>query len=243
MRTLIVGLNDRGRRRLAAAGTSVVASVDPAAPDAQFQDLSKVPTSLFDAAIVSASDSSKILTAKTLLAQGKHVMVEPPLLGTLSQLRELGGLSRLNKVAFYTAHSLRFEPQVVMMKRMIEEGRLGKVHLASFYQAIALDRELKNPSLTQKGAGVLSAIGSELIDLAQFLFGNPKNPFEFWNHNRFEHQVCDHAIFGSPGEPVLAFEATYVSHKNIFTIDVQGENGSAHVQGLCRADVLNHARL
>ena len=233
MRTLIVGFGERGRRRREAAGASVVAIVDPNAPEAHYQDIANVPPSLYDAAIVCTPDSCKIAILKSLLSHSKHAMVEEPLAGTLSQLRELGGLSRANRVALYTAYGLRFEPQIVGLKQLIDEGKLGKIHLARFFRGVGNEPRYQRPSVRDKGAGVLSAVGSPLVDLSQFLLGAPKHAFELWNHHRFENRACDHALFGVPGEPAIEIEATFISCKNSFTIDVFGEHGSAHVQGLC----------
>jgi predicted dehydrogenase len=83
-----------------------------------------------------------------------------------------------------------------------------------------------------RGYGVLSDLGCHLLDLALFLLGSQTITFQAWGLHRNETYAYDHVAFGSDGPPVLEIEATLLSWRNTFTIDVIGELGSAHVDGL-----------
>src|SRR5438034_9823034 len=52
--------------------------------------------------------------------------------------------------------------------------------------------------------------------------------------NCIENTAPDHALFGLEGRPMLEMEATVLSWRNTFTLDVYGELGSAHVNCLCK---------
>ena len=84
MRVAVAGLGVQGKKRVAAAGADVVATVDPAVAEARYKRLEQVPLSDFDAALVCAPDDAKIPLLEYLLSRGKHVLVEKPLLAASS---------------------------------------------------------------------------------------------------------------------------------------------------------------
>src|SRR5207248_4386465 len=59
-------------------------------------------------------------------------------------------------------------------------------------------------------------------------------PFAVWSADRFENRAFDHLTFGARAAPVLEMEITLLSWRNHFTADVYGENGSAHIDSLCK---------
>src|SRR5947209_3673007 len=94
--------------------------------------------------------------------------------------------------------------------------------------------DVKRSVWRDRGIGVLSDIGSHLLDMALFLFGSLDSKFEVWSYDTFENEACDHVLFGSRGSLVLEMEATLLSWRNSFTMDVYGERGSAHINCLCK---------
>ena len=73
------------------------------------------------------------------------------------------------------------------------------------------------------------------MDLIFFLFGNQKVDFTMDSINKFENNSIDHAIFSSKKSQIKFFcEATLLMWKNSFNLDVIGEKGSAHLNGLCK---------
>ena len=81
---------------------------------------------------------------------------------------------------------------------------------------------------------MLSDLGSHLLDLSAFLFGQTNCGFKTWQAGRFETRSLDHALFGCDGSPALAMEVSFLCWRNTFTLDITGERGSAHVNGLCK---------
>jgi len=236
MRLLIVGLGVQGRKRLAAAGASVVATVDPAMPEASYGTLRDVPLEVFDAACVCTPDQVKLDLVRYLLAHGKHVLIEKPLLAEDPEMiRGLADLARSAGAACYTAYNHRFEPHVARLKDVLASGTLGRLFHARLCYGNGTARDVRSSLWRDQGLGVLSDLGSHLLDLACFLFGRPAGPFEAWGLHRFENRACDHVVFGTMSDaPAVACEASLVCWRNTFTIDVFGERGSAHVEGLCK---------
>lgn len=235
MRIAIVGLGIQGRKRLAIAGADVVATVDPAVATAQHRRIEDVPRSAYDAAIVCAPDHAKPELLRYLLTQGKSVMVEKPLLASDPEaIAALEVLARARGVACYTAYNHRFEPHLVELKRTVESGALGPLYLARFWYGNGTARDVRQSPWRDQGLGVLGDLGSHLLDIAQFVLGQPAGRCELWTTNQFENRSPDHALFGFPGRPTIELEASLLCWRNTFTADVFGELGSAHVHGLCK---------
>jgi predicted dehydrogenase len=234
MRILIIGLGVQGRKRLAVAGADVVATVDPIAADASYRSLEDVPFTSFDAALVCTPDVVKLPLLLRLLAHNKHVLVEKPLLGDSAQLQELMELARVNRVACYTGYNHRFEPHICQLHEWLVSGALGRIHLARFFYGNGTARDVQGSPWRDQGLGVLSDLGSHVLDLVLHLFGPTPGPFRAWAGHRFENRAFDHCAFGTSGPPAIQGEVSLVSWRNSFTVDVIGELGSAHIHGLCK---------
>ena len=235
MRVIVVGLGIQGRKRLAIAGPDVVATVDPVIADANHRSVQQVPLGAYDAALVCTPDAAKLDILAYLLENQKHVLVEKPLLGAPpAALERLRTASEHHRVVCYTAYNHRFEPHFVRMKETIESGILGRIYLCRMFYGNGTARDVRNSPWRDKGAGVLPDLGSHLLDTAMFWFGALDAPFSVWSADRFENAAFDHIAFGSRGSPVLELEITLLSWRNHFACDVYGENGSAHIESLCK---------
>ena len=233
-RVVVAGLGVQGQKRRLVAGVDVVATVDPVHPDATHRALDEVPHDAFDAALVCTPDAPKVALLTYLLERGKHVLVEKPLLA--ADPAELTGLARLARergVACYTAYNHRFEPHFVRMRDAIA-NRLGTVYCARLFYGNGTARLVRDSAWRDQGLGVLPDLGSHLLDTMLFWFGRPSAPFEIFSANRFENRSFDHVAFGSNGAPVLQCEVTLLNWRNHFYADVLAENGSAHIQSLCK---------
>lgn len=234
MKVIIVGLGVQGRKRRAVAEADVVATVDPVAEGATYRALDQVPLHSFDAALVCTPDSDKIGLLRFLVAHGKHVLVEKPLVAAEEELLELQAAARQAGVACYTAYNHRFEPHIRRVKAIVEDGTLGPIYLVRAFYGNGTARDVRQSSWRDHGAGVIADLGSHLLDTMLFLFGKLEAPFELWGAHRFENRAFDHVLFGSRGLPVVELEGTLVSWRNTFTLEIFGEMGSAHVACLCK---------
>jgi predicted dehydrogenase len=235
MRVVIVGLGIQGRKRCAIAGADVVATVDPTVRDADHRILSEVPLDAYDAALVCTPDDEKITLLNALLENGKHVLVEKPLLAPDgAALERLAVLAQRRSAVCYTAYNHRFEPHFIRMKETIESGVLGRIYLCRMFYGNGTARDVRNSPWRDRSAGVLPDLGSHLLDTAMFWFGAIDQAFSVWSANRFENRAFDHLAFGTRGEPVLEMEITLLSWRNHFTADLYGEHGSAHIDSLCK---------
>jgi predicted dehydrogenase len=234
MRVAIIGLGVQGRKRRAIAGEEVVAVIDPVAAEVDFKKIEELPLDSYDAACVCVPDQEKLVILRHLLRHGKHALVEKPLLARPDEIWELIDLARATRAACYTAYNHRFEPHIVRLKEIFSAGTLGEIYFAKFFYGNGTARDVRNSPWRDKGLGVFSDLGSHMLDMAHFLFGPHSEPGELWSADRFENQAPDHVLFGYRGKRVLEMEATLLSWRNTFHLDVFGELGSAHINCLCK---------
>ncbi len=236
MRLLIVGLGVQGRKRLRVAGADAAGVVDPVAGEADFRDIREVPLERFDAAALCVPDEPKVELIEYLLGHGKHVMVEKPLhAGSASELQRLEAAARRTGAVCYTAYNHRFEPHYVRMRDLIASGELGRVYRCRMFYGNGTARLVRDSAWRDTGAGVLPDLGSHLLDTARFWFGEIGDGFRVVSARCFENRAPDHVVIASEGPgPQFEFEMTLLSWRNHFTCDVLAENGTAHIESLCK---------
>lgn len=233
MRTIIIGLGNQGRKRAAVAGSDVVATVDPIAQDASHRSLSDLPAGSYDAALVCTPDDAKLPILRQLLSEGKRVLVEKPLVAAdPREILDIAQLAHRTGATCYTAYNHRFEPGVARLQGLLARKALGRVYHARFFYGNGTTQNVRESPWRDRNLGVLQDLGSHLLDLAFLLFGDLPGPFRCEAAHRFENHALDHVTFSTASPTRLAFEASLVSWKNTFTVDVVGAAGSAHLQGL-----------
>lgn len=235
MRVVVAGLGVQGRKRLVVAGADVQASVDPIQPEAQFKQIEEVPLGSYDAVLVCTPDAAKLPILRYLVANSKHWLVEKPLLAACTaDVMELKRCAEARSLAAYTAYNHRFEPHVESLRKVIASGRIGKIYSAKFFYGNGTARDARNSPWRDQGAGVLPDLGSHLLDMVLFLFGEVPGPCRVWRADRFENQAFDHFNFGFHGDLPIDCEMSMLSYRNTFHADVYGELGSAHIDCLCK---------
>jgi predicted dehydrogenase len=236
MRVIVIGLGVQGQKRRKFAGKDYVASVDPVVEGAGYRSVVDVPLADYDAALCCVPDAPKIELLEYLLSNGKHVLVEKPLWATDDdEIVKLQTLALANGAVCYTAYNHRFEPHYVRMRDLIASGKLGKIYRCRMFYGNGTARLVRDSAWRDHGSGVLLDLGSHLLDTVTFWFGELGDGFEIIASNCFENRAPDHVVFGSETiTPRLEFEMTLLSWRNHFTCDVFSENGSAHIESLCK---------
>ncbi|WDL97900.1 Gfo/Idh/MocA family protein [Alicyclobacillus sp. ALC3] len=117
--------------------------------------------------------------AQAAAATGKHVLCEKPLATTVDDAGAMHDAVVRAGVSHMVCHNYRFAPAVQFAKRLIDEGRLGRIH---HIRAHYLQDWLLNPAAPMTwrmrrdvtGTGALGDIGAHIVDLARFLVGEFK---------------------------------------------------------------------
>jgi len=234
-RVVIVGLGRQGRKRLAVAKSDVIATVDPVDCDADYKAVQDVPIGVFDAALLCVPDSAKLELIEYLVSNGKSVLVEKPLINrNQAELERIAKLVKARNVACYTAYNHRFEPHFVRMHDAIRSGVLGRIYSVRMFYGNGTARLVRDSQWRDRGAGVLTDLGSHLLDTLRFWFSDIDPHFAVWSAVRSENLAFDQFVFGADGNPRLQLETTYLSWRNEFYADLIGELGSAHIFSLCK---------
>ncbi len=236
MKAVVVGLGIQGRKRLAVAGAEGIGAVDPVAPGASWKRIEDVPLGDYDAALVCTPDEPKVALLTYLLSNGKHVLVEKPLVAAAdADLQALKALVARTGTVCYTAYNHRFEPHLATVKRYLEEDRIGRVYHCRMFYGNGTARDVRNSPWRDKGLGVIPDLASHMLDLVLFWFGQPVGTPQVWTVQKHENAAYDYFLIGFPeASPVLKLEGTLLSWRNTFGLDLFGERGSVHVTGLCK---------
>lgn len=235
MRVIVIGLGVQGRKRQSIAAAECVATIDPIESRAGHRDVAEIPLDTYDAALICTPDHAKLGLIELMLRNGKHVLVEKPLLGNNDDLARIESLARSRGVVCYTAYNHRFEPSFIRMRALIASGRLGRLYRCRLFYGNGTARLVRESSWRDAGLGVLPDLGSHLLDTAAFWFGISGGEFNVTSWNCFENRAPDHAIISSRTDHLqLDLEMTLLSWRNHFTCDIFAERGSAHIRSLCK---------
>ncbi len=232
LRVVIVGFGIQGKKRFKLLPDGCQAIVDPIFPEAHYQSIESVPLEDYDAALVCVPDQEKFRILKYLLANKKHVLVEKPIIFNQQEVSDIKNLS--NSAVCYTAYNHRFEPHFVRMKDYIKSGELGKIYTCRMFYGNGTARDVRNSPWRDKDLGVIQDLGSHLLDTFLFWFDDSQRVFKKIVTNAFENKAPDHVVIHSEGTPYAQLEMTLLSWRNHFTCDIYGENGSAHIDSLCK---------
>lgn len=107
---------------------------------------------------------------------GKHVLCEKPLAMTAEQAKRMLDAVNRNQVVHMICHNYRFAPAIQFAKKLIQEGRLGKIYhiRATYLQDWIMDPAFPlvwRLSKEVTGSGAHGDIAAHILDLARFLVG------------------------------------------------------------------------
>ncbi len=75
--------------------------------------------------------STHFAIARQALLSGKHALVEKPLATSAEECDELGRLAKQQGKKLMAGHVFRFDPTILLAKKLISQGEIGKVHFIS----------------------------------------------------------------------------------------------------------------
>ncbi len=107
---------------------------------------------------------------------GKHILCEKPLALTVAEARRMARAAEQAGTVHMVCHNYRFAPAVQFAKKLIDDGRLGRIYhiRAQYLQDWIMDPNFPLVWRQRKevtGSGALGDIGAHILDLARFLVG------------------------------------------------------------------------
>lgn len=107
---------------------------------------------------------------------GKHILCEKPMSMTVAEAEEMQAAAKANGVVTMLSYNYRHTPAVQMAKRLIDEGRIGKILTFRGYYLQDWGADPMAPlswryNKAKAGSGTLGDIGTHIIDSARMLVG------------------------------------------------------------------------
>lgn len=235
MRVVIVGMGIQGTKRKKILGKNFIYSVDKF-KKSDFKNLKDVPKDKYDSVFLCVPDDQKFNIAKYCLENKKNILVEKPLMFK-NDIRYsiLKKLARKNKCIIYTAYNHRFEPGLVKIKELIKRKVIGKLYTCRMFYGNGTSLLVKKSNWRDQKLGVISDIGSHLLDICLFIFDSKIKKMKLSSANKFENNSYDHSIINlNLNNLHIQLEMTLCSWENTFNFDLIGSKGSLHMRSLCK---------
>jgi predicted dehydrogenase len=102
--------------------------------------------------------------AKAALQSGAHLFMEKPFTQTLAEADELLALAKKHRLKIAVAHQMRSAPNIVHLKRQLNEGLLGKL----------MQIRAQGKQDARAGGEDLIVLGVHLFDLMRLFAGEPR---------------------------------------------------------------------
>lgn len=80
-----------------------------------------------DAVVIATPTDTHFELSRTALLAGKHVLCEKPLCTSFTQASELVELSQQRNLVLMTGHTFLFNPGIIKIKQLIDQGELGEL--------------------------------------------------------------------------------------------------------------------
>lgn len=165
------------------------------------------------------------------LEAGKHVIADKPICTSLAQLKRIRALSEQNGLTVACMLDLRYLPQTLAAKRVLDSGRLGEVRNVAFNGQHCIDYAHRPSWYFEKGmhGGTINDLAIHGIDLVRILTGLElvkTDAARVWNAYADRHKdFCDSAMFMARlenGAGVLA-DVSYSAPSQVFSMPTYWE--------------------
>jgi predicted dehydrogenase len=191
-----------------------------------------------DVVCITTPSGAHLEPALTAIRAGKHLVVEKPLEVTLERVDTLLRAAKQAGVRVTAIFQNRFGPGAQNVKAALEQGRFGRLVLASVYVKWHRPREYYrnnwHGSLTLDGGGALMNQGIHAVDLLQWFAGMPTEVFGWTTrciHTGIEVEDTATAVLRFAGGALGAIEAsTAVFPGWARRLEICGEHGSVALE-------------
>ena len=237
LKYLIIGMGVQGNKRKQYIKKSNFLSVD-ITKNADFKNIEDVPLDKYNAVIICVPDKQKLSIINYCIKNKKHVLVEKPFpILNNKKIINLYKQAKRNKVILYVAYNHRFEPHFVRAKKIIDSKILGKIYSCRLFYGNGTALLVKKSPWRDQSLGVVSDLGSHLLDTCNYWFGFKKIKINKSLLLNFENKSFDHAkVLFHKNKISFEFEMSLCMWRNHFTCDLLAEKGSLHISSLCKWD-------
>ncbi len=135
-----------------------------------------ITTSGVELIIITAPNDVHFSLAKICLENGKHVVLEKPMVTTSSEAEELAEFAETQGLILSVFHNRRWDGDYLTVKKIIEEKLIGDIrYFESHFDRFRPEVKKRWREMPRAGNGIWYDLGSHLIDQAVCLFGLPES--------------------------------------------------------------------
>lgn len=187
-----------------------------------------------DAVLVCNPTSLHVRAARAAIRAGAHVFIEKPISHSRSGVAGLLREARRQKRILYVGYHFRHNPLLKTVKRLLDSGKLGKLHSARFVSGEYLpgwhpweDYRKGYAARRDLGGGVVLTQSHDL-DLIYWFFGKPRLVgADVRSSGELDIPVDDIAVitFATPRCPVVVSHLDYLSRPPVKEFTISGSRG------------------
>lgn len=138
-----------------------------------------------DAILVECDVWNLTKTAKICIDAGKHVHIDKPASGTVSEFEALLNSAKEKKLTVQLGYMYRYNFAIQKLMDMIKSGELGEIYQIDAEMSTYHSKEYRQWLKHFKG-GSMYIFGSHLIDLVVSILGEPEKVYPFIKQTGFE---------------------------------------------------------
>lgn len=157
------------------------------------------------------------------ISKGINVLVEKPIADTVENADEIIKAARKKGVSLMVGHVERFNPAIIKLKELIDDGLLGKVVSISARRVGPYNPRIRD-------VGIVLDLGTHDIDIMSYLYGE-KIKQVYASAGTVVHSHEDHAIitlnFHNGGSGVI--DTNWLTPHKVRNLTVIGSRGIAEV--------------
>ena len=189
---------------------------------------------LVDAVIVCTPSSLHHPVCKLACEKGIHVFCEKPFTTDPKLAKELADMFEAKGLVNQVGYVYRFDSVFKEVKKMLDSGILGKVcQVNAIFLSSTISKVQKEKgwrSKRENGGGATYEMGSHVIDLMEFFFGQPKKIIGTLTNQVYSEAVedtCDvQAIYGDDiSANIYVNWCDYTYRKPMLKLDIHGTKG------------------
>jgi len=248
----IVGAGLQGRRRALAlrafheSRLMIVADLDEVAGKGLAHEMGCAATTDWrevvdnrdlDAVIVSTPNNLHEKIAVAAIREEKHVLCEKPLAMNLEEARNMVTMAENKRVVLKCGFNLRHHPAISRAHKLVTEGNIGMPSCVRCVYGNAgregFEKEWRaKPEIS--GGGQLMDQGMHAIDLCRWFMGEFVEVAGFVSTTFWKIPVEDNAfaLMRTNKGQIASFHASWAEWKNLFSLEILGDDGYAAVRGL-----------
>ena len=236
MKYLIIGFGIQGKKRQKILKEKCVGIVDPYSKESNFKSLEQVDKKLFQNAIVSVPYSEQEKIINKLITMKKNILVDKPLiLKNINSFDKLENKLNEKKIILKTSYNHRFEESIKLTKKYLKKKLLGKIYYLKIFYGNGTSKNIKASNWKDSRTGVRTDLISHLVDLSIYLLESDKLKIISKRDFKFENNKADLSkLHINCLDTKIYLEASYLSWKNTFYLEMVGSKGSILIENLSK---------